>query len=157
MFAVMACVLICKEVTSASATMALRLPRTRLCAWVRGRTLVPGVQGTETPRELMGRPLAVTNYHVSCQKQSRKKLAHAFIQCKICEQGHTTVYSLVHCFNLFAQMPFTRFSCTLGHSRFCGSHHSHQLPFPLLCSHSRKPVQPQECKGVVVVRAIVLK
>ena len=42
MFAVTASVLIYKEVTSASATMALRLLRTKQCAWVRRRTLVPG-------------------------------------------------------------------------------------------------------------------
>jgi hypothetical protein len=35
MFAVMGCVLICKGVTSVSATMALRLLKTRPCAWVR--------------------------------------------------------------------------------------------------------------------------
>ena len=42
MFAVMAYVWIYKEVTSASATMALRLLRTRRCAWVRRGTLFPG-------------------------------------------------------------------------------------------------------------------
>ena len=91
MCAVMACVWICKEVTSASATMVLRLLRTRRCAWVSRETVFPGrVMELRLQKRLpFGHPPQVTTLSLSETVLTKNELCetiYGFSQCKICKQ-----------------------------------------------------------------------
>ena len=91
MCAVMACVWICKEVTSASATMVLRLLRTRRCAWVSRETIFPGrVMELRLQKRLpFGHPPQVTTLSLSETVLTKNELCetiYGFSQCKICKQ-----------------------------------------------------------------------
>ena len=115
MFAVMAYVWIYKEVTSASATMALRLLRTRRCAWVRRKTLFPGgVMELRLQKRLpFGHPPQVTTLSLSGTVLTKNELCetvYGFSQCKICKQD-TPQYVLGFSGNSF--LPQMAFTCLL--------------------------------------------
>ena len=97
MFAVMACVWIYKEVTSVSATTALRLLRTRRCAWVRRRTLVSGgdVELRLQKRLQFGHSPQVTTKSLSetvLQKMSSVKLFMVLFNVKFASRTHHNMF-----------------------------------------------------------------
>lgn len=129
MFAVTACVLICKEVTSASATTASRRLRTRPCAWVRG-ALAPEGGGSGTSRRDYSLVTCQINMPLSETILQKVNYVELFIVSFSIKSGSKDISQYVPRFSVRNPFPQMTFTWAVGHSGLCVSHCSTSCPVP---------------------------